>query len=77
MQRFSEALGSEIKEKHVLSEIQSLLFDFLEEIKINYVQRLSQEDIDQIIEQTRQLRTQASVPAVVDKSTALPEIREG
>ncbi|WP_442948253.1 hypothetical protein [Nostoc sp.] len=77
VQRFSEALGSEIKEKHVLSEIQSLLFDFLEEIKINYVQRLSQEDIDQIIEQTRQLRTQASVPSVVKKSTALPEIREG
>ncbi|MFN6463612.1 MAG: hypothetical protein RMZ41_017600 [Nostoc sp. DedVER02] len=77
VQRFSEALGSEIKEKHVLSEIQSLLFDFLEEIKINYVQRLSQEDIDQIIEQTRQLRTQASVPVVVKKSTTLPEIREG
>jgi hypothetical protein len=75
VEKFSEALGSEIKEKHVVSEIQSLLFDFLEEIKINYVQRLSQEDIDQIIEQTRQLRTQASVPAVVKKSTTLPEIR--
>ncbi|MEH1970054.1 hypothetical protein [Nostoc sp.] len=77
VQSFSDALGSEMKEKHVLSEIQSLLFDFLEEIKINYVQRLSQEDIDQIIEQTRQLRTQVSVPAVVDKGTTLPEIREG
>ncbi|MEH1975891.1 MAG: hypothetical protein V7L02_22305 [Nostoc sp.] len=77
LESFSEALGSEIKEKHVLSEIQSLLFDFLEEIKLNYVQRLSQEDIDQIIEQTRQLRTQISVPAVVDKGTTLPKIREG
>ncbi|MBN3896911.1 MAG: hypothetical protein HWQ41_17050 [Nostoc sp. NOS(2021)] len=77
VQSFSEALGAEIKEKHVLSEIQSLLFDFLEEIKLNYVQRLSQEDIDQIIEQTRQLRTQVSVSSVVNKSTALPEIREG
>ncbi|MBD0300655.1 MAG: hypothetical protein ICV85_00300, partial [Tolypothrix sp. T3-bin4] len=67
VQSFSDALGSEIKEKHVLSEIQSLLFDFLEEIKLNYVQRLSQEDIDQIIEQTRQLRTQVSVPAVVKR----------
>jgi hypothetical protein len=75
VEKFSEALKSEIKEKHVVSEIQSLIFDFLEEIKINYVQRLSQEDIDQIIEQTRQLRTQASVPAVVKKSTTLPEIR--
>ncbi|WP_459195145.1 hypothetical protein [Nostoc sp. FACHB-892] len=67
VQSFSDALGSEIKEKHVLSEIQSLLFDFLEEIKLNYVQRLSQEDIDQIIEQTRQLRTHISVPAVVQR----------
>jgi hypothetical protein len=77
VQSFSDALGSQIKEKHVLSEIQSLLFDFLQEIKLNYVQRLSQEDIDQIIEQTRQLRTQVSVPRVVDKSTILPKIREG
>ncbi|MCC5645012.1 hypothetical protein LC607_19135 [Nostoc sp. CHAB 5824] len=67
VQSFSNALGSEIKEKHVLSEIQSLLFDFLEEIKLNYVQRLSQEDIDQIIEQTRQLRTQVPVSAVVKR----------
>ncbi|MEH2061649.1 MAG: hypothetical protein V7K50_05140 [Nostoc sp.] len=77
VESFSQALGSEIKEKHVLSEIQSLLFDFLEEIKLNYVQRLSEEDIDQIIEQTRKLRTQVSVPTVVDKGTTLPQIREG
>ncbi|MEH1856163.1 MAG: hypothetical protein V7L11_31875 [Nostoc sp.] len=77
VESFTKVLGSQIKEKHVLSEIQSLLFDFLEEIKLNYVQRLSQEDIDQIIEQTRQLRTQVSVPVVVDKGTTLPEIREG
>jgi hypothetical protein len=67
VETFSKVLGSQIKEKHVLSEIQSLLFDFLEEIKLNYVQRLSQEDIDQIIEQTRQLRTQVSVSAVVKR----------
>jgi hypothetical protein len=77
VESFSQALGSQIKEKHLLSEIQSLLFDFLEEIKLNYVQRLSQEDIDQIIEQTRQLRTQVSVPGVVDKGSTLPEIRQG
>ncbi|MBD6617626.1 hypothetical protein FNW02_17770 [Komarekiella sp. 'clone 1'] len=76
VQSFSEALGAEVQKKQVLSEIQSLLFDFLEEIKLNYVQRLSQEDIDQIIEQTRHLRTQASVPTLVDKATALPKTRE-
>ncbi|WP_071188251.1 hypothetical protein [Trichormus sp. NMC-1] len=56
IEKFTTVLGSEIKEKHVLREMQSLLNDFLEEVKINYVQRLSQEDIDQIIEQTRQMR---------------------
>jgi hypothetical protein len=76
VQHFSQALGAEIQKKQVLSEIQSLLFDFLEEIKLNYVQRLSQEDIDQILEQTRQLRTQVSVPEVLQKGAALPETRE-
>ncbi|MEH2072151.1 MAG: hypothetical protein V7K47_29050 [Nostoc sp.] len=69
---FSEVLTAQIKEKHLLSQIESLLFDFLEEIKLNYVQRLSQEDIEQIIEQTRRLRTQISVPAVLNKGTTLP-----
>lgn len=76
VEKFSAALGTEIQKKHVISQLQSLLSDFLEEVKINYVQRLSQEDIDQIIEQTRQMRTQASVQPIVDKGTALPESRE-
>lgn len=67
-QRFTAALGDEMQQKHVLEEIQSLITDFLEEVKLNYVQRLSQEDIDQILEQTRQLRTQT--PLV--KNTVLP-----
>jgi len=58
VEKFSTALGSEFQEQHILSEIQTLLAEFLEEIKLNYVQRLSQEDIEQIIEQTRQMRTQ-------------------
>jgi hypothetical protein len=68
VERFSQALGAEVQKKHVLTELQSLLFDFLEEVKLNYVQRLSQEDIDQIVEQTRQLRTKASFPSVVNSS---------
>ncbi|TAF06081.1 MAG: hypothetical protein EAZ77_12935 [Nostocales cyanobacterium] len=75
LEKFTTVLGAEIQEKHVIAEIQSLLNDFLEEVKINYVQRLSQEDIDQIIEQTRQMRSQASVPTVVNKG-ALSEIRD-
>lgn len=76
MQHFSEALGAEVQKKHVLSELQSLLSDFLEEVKINYVQRLSEEDIEQIVEQTRQLREKVPVQPSMDKSAALPEIRE-
>jgi hypothetical protein len=69
VERFSQALGAEFQNKHVLAEIQSLLFDFLEEVKLNYVQRLSQEDIEQIVELTRQLRTQVSSTPVVTSST--------
>jgi hypothetical protein len=68
VERFSQALGAEVQKKQVLSEIQSLLFDFLEEVKLNYVQRLSQEDIDQIVEQTRQLRTKVPFQPVVSSS---------
>ncbi|NES99772.1 MAG: hypothetical protein F6K61_04190 [Sphaerospermopsis sp. SIO1G1] len=57
IEKFTTALSSEVKQKHVTSELQDLLSDFLEEVKINYVQRLSQEDIDHIIEQTRQMRS--------------------
>ncbi len=56
VQHFSQALGSEIQQKQNLQELESLIYDFLEEVKINYVQHLSQEDIEQILEQTRQLQ---------------------
>lgn len=62
VQRFTEALGAEIQKKHVVKELQTLLNDFLEELKINYVQRLSDEDLEQILEQTRQLRTSYQLP---------------
>lgn len=70
-QSFTEALGAEVQKQHVLSEIQNLLFDFLEEVKLNYVQRLSEEDIEKIIEQTRQLRTQSSVQPVIETNSAV------
>lgn len=41
-----------------LQEIQSLLIDLLEEIKINYVQNLSAEEIQSILHETRQLHQQ-------------------
>lgn len=71
MQSAQEALGTALEKKYVVSEIQSLLLDFLEEVKINYVQRLSQEDIIQILQQTKQLRTRPS--PVVEGAIIVPK----
>ncbi|MCJ2541545.1 hypothetical protein [Thermostichus vulcanus] len=58
-QRFGEALVRELSQQHALEEIRSLLRDLLEEIKINYVERLSHEDLEEVMEQTRKLRQKA------------------
>ena len=76
LERFSETLGDEMRQKQILAEIQSLLFDFLEEVKINYVQRLSEEDMEELLEKTRQLKNQVSVPVVVQKGSALTKTRK-
>ncbi|BAZ16282.1 hypothetical protein NIES4071_81580 [Calothrix sp. NIES-4071] len=59
--RFTDTLGAEMQKKHVIKEVQTLLSDFLEEVKLNYVQRLSQEDIQQVLEQTRNMKVQVVV----------------
>lgn len=56
IEHLSEAIGSEIQAKQTLHRIQSLLTDLLEEVKINYVERLSEEDLESVLEQTRALR---------------------
>ena len=56
VQHFSEAVGSEVQRQQTLQTIQSLVSDLLEEIKLNYVQQLSEQDVDEILEQTRQIR---------------------
>ncbi|MDJ0599858.1 MAG: hypothetical protein QNJ37_13560 [Crocosphaera sp.] len=58
IEKFSQSLGSELQAEHSIDQIESLLNDLLEEIKINYVQNLSQENIENILEQTRALRQQ-------------------
>ncbi|MFO5491078.1 MAG: hypothetical protein ACLBM1_13745 [Cuspidothrix sp.] len=60
IEKFTDSLASEIKQKQVMTEVQTLLNDFLEEVKINYIQRLSTEDIEKILEQTRKMRTESS-----------------
>lgn len=59
VKKFNTVLASEFQQKQINLEVQTLLAQFLEEIKLNYIQHLSQEDIEQIIDQTRQMRTQS------------------
>lgn len=58
-QNFRNALIKELSEERPLSELRDLLVDFLEEVKLNYVERLSQEDVEDVLEQTRRLRQKA------------------
>lgn len=51
-----EALGTEIQAEKRLEEIQYLLTALLEEVKVNYVERLSEEDLEEILDQTRAIR---------------------
>jgi hypothetical protein len=57
VQRFSQSLGSELQSRHSLEKIEMLLIIFLEEIKLNYVQEFSEEDLETILEQTRLLHS--------------------
>lgn len=56
VQNFSQTAISEAHQHQNLEEIQSLLSELLEEIKINYVHRLSEEDTTLILDETRQLK---------------------
>ncbi|MBE9124480.1 hypothetical protein IQ269_27835 [Tychonema sp. LEGE 07199] len=56
VQHFGQALGAELQQQQTWQEIQLLLSDFLEEFKINYIQRLSDEDFEQILEQAKELQ---------------------
>ena len=54
--KFTQTITSQIAAKQSVERIEELLNDFLEEFKVNYVQKLSQEDIEELLEQTRALR---------------------
>ena len=51
-----KSISTELQAQQSINKIELLLVDLLEEIKINYVERLSQEDIEDILDQTRSLR---------------------
>jgi hypothetical protein len=52
----SRSLDSELQARQNIGKIEVLLVDLLEEIKLNYIQKLSKEDIEEILEQARSLR---------------------
>ncbi|NET86764.1 MAG: hypothetical protein F6K45_01390 [Kamptonema sp. SIO1D9] len=59
LENLGQTLGSELQAQDTLQRTQYLLDALIEEVKINYVERLSQEDIEQILDQTRALREKA------------------
>lgn len=56
---FGETLSEKLRSQETLDKIRSLLDDLVEELKINYVERASKEDVEELLEQTRRLRQAA------------------
>jgi hypothetical protein len=54
--QFRRSLTQELGTQNSLSRIEELVIDLLEEVKVNYIQRLSHEDIEDILEQNRILK---------------------
>jgi len=53
---FEKALVEELQKKQNLQEIQALLVDMLEEIKINYIKDLDAEGVEKVLDESSQLR---------------------
>ncbi len=54
--QFKQSLSQELQKPNTQSELQSLLTELLEEIKINYVQKSAQNDPEATLEEAEQLR---------------------
>lgn len=62
IENFRKTLGSEVQDQDVLKELQSLINDLIEELKINYVRNASGIDVEMILEETRKLEQRAKIP---------------
>lgn len=56
VENFSKALEVELKKQHNTQEIQTLIIDLLEEIKINYVQSIAEEGVEGTLEESQKIR---------------------
>lgn len=61
VQKFGSTFMAEARQQDNLEELQLLISDLLEEIKINYIQRLSAEDATMVLDQTRRIKQQMPV----------------
>lgn len=55
-EKFLKTITSEIGATESIDKIENLLDNLLEEVKVNYVQKLSQEDIEKLLDETRALK---------------------
>lgn len=56
VEHLGQAMRSELQKEQTIQELQSLVSDLLEEIKLNYVQRAAEADPEQVFDETEQLR---------------------
>ena len=55
MKKFTDTFKQQLQEAENITELETLLVDFLEEVKLNYVKRLASEDVDRLIEERYQI----------------------
>lgn len=70
VEQFTSALVTALQDKDTLGEIQTLLCDFLEEFKINYIQRLSEFDFDALLEEAEQIGYAGAAQAATTPASA-------
>lgn len=56
IQNFSKTLEAEVQQQHNVQEIQSLIVDLLEEIKINYVKGIAEDGVEKTLDESQQIR---------------------
>ncbi len=56
IEKFTQTLGTEVQQQNVVQELQSLLSDYLEELKLSYIKQSTEVSAEAILEETRQLR---------------------
>lgn len=67
--QFRRSLREELGAHNRMSQIEILVIDLLEEVKVNYIQRLSHEDIEDILEQNRILKEKLASSSAIAPRT--------